>query len=175
MPCSETELLGKEYLHSVGDDLFARLMMHNTRLRKGCLYTGDVLSGIHPGAIISPYATFTSEKHKEDVWESVRSLEFSSLPSRREALFLFENEADLQKAPNKWWSGQSRRTLRARIARGSLVHKADSRLLDCYENEWEENARRYWNGLQTDEPIFEVVVQGRVYFPDWESFPDLRI
>jgi hypothetical protein len=70
MPCSETELLGKEYLHSVGDDLFAWLMMHNTRLRKGCLYTGDLLSGIHPGQIISPYATFTSEIRKEDAWEA---------------------------------------------------------------------------------------------------------
>jgi hypothetical protein len=175
LPCSETELLGKEYLHSIGDDLFARLMMHNTRLRKGCLYTGDLLSDIHPGEIISPYTTFTSEQRKEDAWESVRNLEFLSLPSRREALFLFENEADLQKASSKWWSGQSRRALRARIVRGSLAHKADSRLLDCYEGEWEENARRYWRGLQTDEPIFEIVVQGVVYLPGWESFPDLGI
>jgi hypothetical protein len=31
----------------------------------------------------------------------------------------------------------------------------------------------YWSGLQTDDPIFEVVVQGQVYFPDWGTFPPL--
>jgi hypothetical protein len=54
-------------------------MMHNTRLRKGYLYTGEELAGIHPGASISPYTTSTSEKHKEGVWESVRSEEFPSV------------------------------------------------------------------------------------------------
>ena len=148
--------------------------MHNTRLRKGYLYTGEQLSGIDPGMILSPYTAFTSERRKEDVWEAVRKQEFPRLPSRHDALFLFENEADLQKAWIKWWNGQSRRTLRAQIVEGALVHKADSRFLDCHESEWEENARRYWSELQTEDPIFEIVVQGRLYFPDWETFPSLK-
>jgi hypothetical protein len=116
------------YLHSVGDDLFARVMMHNTRLRKGHLYTGDVLAYIDPGMIISPYFAFNSEMLKEDVWESVRGQEFPICPSRRQALFLFENEDDLQKASSKWWRGQYRRTLKAHIVDDRLMHKADSRL-----------------------------------------------
>jgi hypothetical protein len=115
--------------------------MHNTRLHMGYLYTGALLSGIHPGMIISPYTAFTSERHKEDVWESVRSREFPSRPSRRDALFLFDNEDDLRKATSKWWSTQSRHALRVNIVQGSLMHRADSQLLDCDTDDYEENAR----------------------------------
>jgi hypothetical protein len=123
--------------------------------------------------IISPYASFTSEKPKEEVWESVRHRQFPELPSRHEAFFLFETEGDLQKASRKWWSGQTRQVLRAQIIHGALVHKADSNFLDSSQNEWEASAKAYWSSLETDEPIFEIVVQGCVYFPDWKTFPTL--
>lgn len=162
----------RTYLHSIRDDMFGKVMLHNVRLGKGYLRTGGALAGFTPhGAILSPYTAFNSEKAKEDVWETVRIQQFAGLPSRRDALFLFESGADLQKASVKWWAGQPRRTLKAQITEGAALHKADSRLLDSTEDQWEENAQRYWRGLQTDDPIFEVIVQGVVCFPEWETFP----
>jgi hypothetical protein len=146
-------------------------MMHNTRARKGFLPTRDAFAGfVSDGTILSPYTAFTSESAKEDAWETVRAQQFPGLPSRRDALFLFESEADLQKASEKWWADQPRRVLKAQVTEGAALHKADSRLLDSTEGQWEENARRYWCGVQTDDPVFEVVVQGVVYFPEWETF-----
>lgn len=166
----------KTYLHSVPDDLFGITMLHNTRGRKGYLPTRDAMVGfgMDNGEILSAYTTFTSESAKEDVWDTIRVQQFPSLPSRRDALFLFDSEMDLQRASEKWWAGQRRRTLKVHISEGAALHKADSRLLDSTEDQWEENAQRYWRGLQTDAPIFEVIVQGVVYFPEWEMFPMLE-
>jgi hypothetical protein len=164
------------YLHSVRDDLFGRVMLHNTRGHKGYLPTRDALAGfVTDGTILSPYTVFNSERAKEDVWEAVRVQQFPGLPSRRDALFLFESEADLEKASERWWAGQARRTFKTHITEGAALHKADSRLLDSTEDQWEENAQRYWRGAQTDDPILEAVVQGVIYFPEWETFPSLDL
>lgn len=166
------EISMKTYWHSIGDDMFARVMMHNTRLREGFLLTGAALAALLPeGSIISPYSSFTNERPKEDMWEDLRFKNFPHLPSRKNALFLFEDELSLQIAEKKWWPGQSRKNLSAQVVDGSSIHKADSNWLDCTEEAWERNANAYWSGLTTPEPIFEVVVQGQIYFPDWQEFP----
>lgn len=150
------------------------MMLHNTRLREGILPTGNILNGFLPsGTIISPYTFFNSQPRKEEAWESIRVNDFPDLPSRRDAIFLFENETDLENANQKWWPGEPRRSLQAVIIDGSLLHKADTSLLDCLEDAWESNARTYWSGDQTENPLFEVIVQGAIYFPEWKSFPML--
>lgn len=163
----------KPYWHSIGDDIFASIMMNNTRLCKGFLSTGDLLSSIiPPGAIISRYSNFTNEKPKEDVWEKVRLESVPHLPTRKDALFLFDDEIFMRRALESWWAGQNRQILRAHVlAEKSKLHRADAKWLDCTKEKWGENAHAYWSGVATDDPIFEVVVQGIVIFPDWETFP----
>lgn len=162
------------YIHTISNDVFANIMLHNTRLRKGYLPTGDALESIWPeGCIISPYSSFTNEQEKEEKWETVRKKEFPNLPSRKNALFLFDDKNSLEAAMTSWWSGQKRLELTAQIPEGAKIHKADAKLLDCNMCDYDQNAHAYWSGDTTDKPIFEIVVQGIVFFPDWESFPML--
>jgi hypothetical protein len=167
-------LLDTLFWHSIPNDTFGATMLHNTRLRRGWLPSGGLMRPHLPdGAIASPYSSFTSERPKEDVWEEVRRLSFPGCPSRREALFLFDDETSLQGAQDFWWPNQPRRLLAVRVAAESALHRGDARWLDGREESWRERARDYWGGKRTDLPIIEVVVQGIVFFPDWESFPGL--
>jgi hypothetical protein len=51
------------------------------------------------------------------------------------------------------------------------MHKADSLWLNARAEQFEENAEKYWEGEMTESPFPEVIVNGALYFPDWESFP----
>lgn len=169
--------MSRTYWHVIGDDVHAGMMLNNTRLRKGMLWTGEIMRQIlgplqSKHMIISPYATFNTQPQKEKIWEDIRLSEYPNLPSRREALFLFETKDDLERASQKWWPGRPRRCLQAVVQQG-FVHKADACLLDCFEPEWPDKARAYWSGGRTADPLFEVVVQGAIYFPEWETFPML--
>lgn len=158
--------------HSISDDIFATIMLNNTRLKKGFLHTAEVMRSFMPeGTIASPYSYLTAEKPKENVWEEVRASQFSSLPSRDGCLFLFEDEDSYNKACKIWWPNQNRRKLIAEIVKGSIVHRGDVKWLDATEPNWRNNAAAYWRGETTQDPLFELVVQGAVFFPEWEKFP----
>ena len=122
----------------------------------------DIASGV--GTSYSLSSLFNGNKQKEDVWERIREVEFSSLPSRKNALFLFD-EINLACEANRKWFACSRDLVRVRLVEGyTVVHKADSRWLDTFENQWESAARNYWKGIMTmDNPFPEIVAEGMVY------------
>lgn len=160
-----------EYFHSIPINQFGAMMLNNVRLRSGFLLTGEIQQALPKGSVISPYTSFNSEQEKEKTWEDIRQKNFPNLPSRSNALFLFDDMSDLNKASELWWKDSLRKTLNAIVLPESKTHKADSKWLNCTEDTYSENASHYWQSEATSDPIFETVVQGIVYFPEWNDFP----
>jgi hypothetical protein len=117
---------------------------------------------------VTRYGVFGNAE-KEDAWERARQAVDKNLPTRQHDLFLFDDKAMADRARQTWFPNEDRLLIDARIAVGSRIHRADSRWLDCGPPQWGENAERYWRGEMTDEPFPEIVVDGAVYFPGWET------
>lgn len=158
------------YFHVIGFDCFAKMMMHNTKLREGLCPSGSVLAPFMPeGTIISPYSSFNDNQGKEAVWERIRRSGFPNLPSRIGALFLFDGEAAMEKARQNWWPHRECMYLEVEIRDGT-THRADAQWLNSPERQWEESAHAYWSGTATADPIHEVLLHGYAYFPEWQTF-----
>ena len=137
-------------------------LLHNAELRDGFVSSVSFYTGIPEGSG-TLYNLCNDSRNKEDVWERVRADEFPLLPSRKNALFLFDDINAACEA-NRIWFRLSRDLVRVRIVDESIVHKADSRWLDAYEDEWESAARNYWKGIMTRGNLFpEIVTRGEVY------------
>jgi hypothetical protein len=81
-------------------------------------------------------------------------------------MFLFEDRDDGNHGPN-----ETRTLVQPRIVKGSTIHVADARLLECHERDWDGNAIKYWQDGATAFPLREVLVDGTVYFPRWQTEP----
>jgi hypothetical protein len=148
------------------------MMLHNVWLAEG-IGTSIAMMSRTPGLerAVSPYAIKIMSDAKEQAWEAARLAVNAKLPSRKGAVFLFESEGQAAAAMQTWFPKETRTLIEARIVKGATVHVADTRLLDCRENEWDANARKYWQGEMTAAPFREVLVDGRVYFPGWRAKP----
>ncbi len=73
----------------------------------------------------------------------------------------------------KWFSSEERVAVRAVAFPPPLasVHRADAGWLSRPEAEWEDAAIHYWRGTASQAPLFELMVQGKIYFPDWQNPP----
>ena len=61
--------------------------------------------------------------------------------------------------------------LKVRVDRNAKILRADAGWLDAQESQWTSNATRYWKGEMTADPHPEIIVEGAVYFPDWQDPP----
>jgi hypothetical protein len=141
-------------------------MLHNAWLTQGLCSSASLLAQV-PGweGIGSRYGLSRSSDNKEQAWEAVRLTVTSKLPSRKGAISLFEDESTATTAVKGWFPNETRALVEARIVKGSTVHVADARLLECHEQGWDANANKYWQGEMTASPLREVLVSGTVYFP----------
>lgn len=156
------------HLTTLGDVLLLR----NTPLYEGMCPSASALATL-PGleGVSTPYSFFNMYDPKEGLWETVRQREFSTLPSRMKALFLFDDPDAVSKAQQLWFPNESRIVLEARVVKPTMLHRADARWLDSHESEWETSARNYWSARMTDDPIVECIAYGQVYFPRWREPP----
>jgi len=161
-------ITSEQYYHSIRNDQFTAALLHNVRLRKGILFTNINLP---KGSITSPYTYFNNEQHKETVWDKIREKFYPNLPTRHDAFFMFNDLKTIEIAKDLWWKKEIRKTLVVNITQNTKIHRADTRLLDCFENEYESNAHKYWQGQETEKPLIEIVSNGLLYFPQWETFP----
>lgn len=147
---------------------------HNAYL--GCGVVRSIGAGLEDGTlpegVTTPYNIANRNQETEALWEQVRKREFGGLPSRSNALFLFEREEDVQEARRLWFPNEQRPCVRVRIIEGASLHRADAKWLDAPS---EEAARRYWSGDTANNPLLEIVVQGCVYFPDWNAGPPFQL
>lgn len=101
---------------------------------------------------------------RELVFEKVRVEKFYCAPSRRNCIFLFDSENDIQKWKNA--IGTSVRQYQVLVVRaiGNILRVDSNNLPKGNEpfSEWESKAYKYWNCELTDDPSIEVLAEGQV-------------
>jgi hypothetical protein len=147
------------------------LIRHNARLAKGVIMSVGVTAMMGLSGATTRHAMSAAENAKEQLWERTRLQINEALPSRMKALYCFEKRELADRAAREWFGNEARLTLKLRITTTALTHTGDAMLLEAREQDWQDAAEQYWKGKMTDRPFPETVVQGAVYFPDWESFP----
>lgn len=58
----------KEFFHVIRNSTFSKIMLHNTYLREGYIYS-EQMQQLPSGGIASPYNHFNTESEKENLWE----------------------------------------------------------------------------------------------------------
>ena len=164
------QLMPREYWHLTRRR--AGLLLHNVALAEGICCSMSAFATL-PGLedVVSPYAFGATGDQKEQVWETIREKVSPHHPSRRNAIFLFDDEGLADRLRQGWFGAEDRIKLEARIVEGSRVHRADAKWLDCVQSDWEIAALMYWTGNMTSEPVPEILVHGAVYFPKWREAP----
>lgn len=147
-------------------------LFNNAFLGKGVVTTISAINKM-PGmaGALTPYAMKVRTDPKEIVWERVRREINPRLPTRDGALFLVRNEEEAKNISAKWFPGENRHLLRAQIIIPSGFWCCDAQWLNANEEKWEQNAHRYWKSEMSDDPKREWLVDGAVYFLDWEKPP----
>lgn len=161
------------YWHSTGSTMF----LWNSKLRQGWCPSISWIVEQNPemADATTLYAALNAHQDKEQVWEQIRSAEFSHLPSRNKALFVFPTLGELEMAENTWWQVTQRRRVQILVAADANIHAADSRWLDGEPSNWEENSRRYWSGELSSVPLREVIVHGMAWIPNIGDYEPITL
>jgi hypothetical protein len=150
-----------------------KLLFNNVRCARGDLFSVSLLSDDENTAnAASGYGGRARTDLKEQEFERIRKEHFQDRPSRINGLFVFDDLHTAECAAVRWFSTDPRIILEARLVVGASIHRGDAIWLDRAElGDWIQCASAYWDGQLTDDPLIEVVVKGRVFFPRWEEFP----
>lgn len=152
-------------------DFKDQILSHNLFLTKGLMGAPSLVD--HPGVGNTFYMTATGEnKIREQIFEEIRAKEFSSLPSRRSAIWLFDNFSLAQKCGEKWnFVKQGRDLLEVEIVFCRQMIKVDSKWVTCVATEYINNARKYWSGEMSDDPEPEILFDGALQLlgDHWQS------
>jgi len=169
------EIDEKPYWHIVPTHgMNAMLFYNNVRAGKGALLS--VSAGIeaepHLENAHTPYSLSRMNDEKEALFENIRINKYPERPSRLKTIYLFDDYSLVERALNEWFKDESRAVHECRALANSITHVADTNWLNCYQNEWEICAEKYWSGSMSDKPFPEIRIHGAVYFPEYETFPD---
>ena len=147
-------------------------LLHNVFLGKGHTPSASLMAAAHSG-FVSNYQVLNRQPDKEALWERVRAEIAPALPSRLGAFFMFEDLETAERGRQRWFSTASLIAVRAvaLAPRSATLHRGDTAWLDLPETEWREAAIRYWQGTASQAPLFEMLVHGQIFFPDWETPP----
>lgn len=151
-------------------------LAHNVFIGKGCTTTVSAHRQIPELKDAgTPYQFLNRTPEKERIWEEIREREYPDRPPREGALFAFDSEELAKRMQQQWFSDEGRILVRLHPLPGAQTFRADAAWLDQADDPGvaRERARRYWAGESTDNPLHEVVVCGRVWFPDWQDWAEL--
>ncbi|GAB2769446.1 DUF2441 domain-containing protein [Salinimicrobium soli] len=113
---------------------------------------------------------------REEVFEKVRLQIDSNLPSRKRGLWICRKE----ELP-KWWDileSPKKKIFEVKLLNGKKMETDEHycELKNLSIEEFEENARLYWKGKFTDEPIKEILFEGKFQVVGvYESLEELKI
>lgn len=148
------------------------MLLHNAAIGEGYLKSLDVLlAGLRPRSLKKGPGL-----DAEDLLEEVRRGEFPDRPSRLRSYFLNQNKplAELRQQTLK---RQPMRVVRCHlIMQFCKIHFADMGIYEKLDGGAlkPEIARQYWAEFvpknPDEESRLEVLVEGDLYFPDWQSF-----
>ncbi len=168
------EVSEKQYWHLVPKrGTNAMMFYNNVMVGKGAL--PSVSAGIRAEPHIenaqTPYSFSRLGDGKEEVFEKVRKEAYPMHPSRLKSIYLFDDYSLVERALAEWFSNEQKTVHECRVLFGSAIHKADTTWLNCYPNDWQECAKKYWAGTMSDNPFPETIVDGAIYFPAYGAFP----
>jgi len=163
----------KKYWHLVpikGAD--AMMFYNNVMVGKGALLSvsAGIRSEPHIENAQTPYSSNLNNS-KECVFEKVRKADYPTCPSRLKSIYLFDDYDLVEKACVEWFANAPKTVHECRVLVGSTIHKADTGWLNCYPDKWEVCAKSYWAGTMSEAPFPEIIVDGAIYFPFFETFP----
>lgn len=128
------------------------------------------LKNVKEGNIIPdnlPAISYDISKHfmmlaRELVWESIRIKYFPECPSRQKCLWLIKDEETVRKwLPVLGFCNGTYSIVRVRAT--GIIAEVDSQLLVNGSeplSDWYENARKYWSGEMTNNPLSEILFNG---------------
>lgn len=147
----------------------SQILLHNSIVGKGTVWSASALAFGELADITTPYAFATAGSAKEQLWEEVRVRIAPDAPTRNKALFAFLSSDDAKRANIEWFSGSKREPVRFRPLQANAI-VVDARWLDKAPSDWESAATCYWNGNATADPRWEVILNGSVFLIDWQTF-----
>ncbi|MGH7855836.1 MAG: DUF2441 domain-containing protein [Candidatus Binatia bacterium] len=107
---------------------------------------------------------YAAELLKEYVFEEVRAARFTSCPSRRKCLFLFESTDPERYIRSIGSDPRLYNVVEVELLESASLHRADPRLLDCNRLRYGglvRQAERYWRGVPEGVPGAEILFRGR--------------
>ncbi|WP_315722744.1 MULTISPECIES: hypothetical protein [unclassified Bradyrhizobium] len=149
------------------------LLKHNARAGNGVVSSISFLVSNGLEKAVSPFYAGRWNDKKEVFWEDVRLRAFNTLPERLRAFYCFESRELAERAIREWFAGKelfAREILELRIAETARLHRCDAQWLEVPDEQWQSSAEAYWEGKMTANPFPEVLVDGEVYFPSWQTF-----
>ncbi|MFN3242968.1 MAG: hypothetical protein ACE37K_15820 [Planctomycetota bacterium] len=108
----------------------------------------------------------------EDAFEGHRP---EGKPRREGSLFVFESEDDAREHHAKMTDG---RLYEVEVPDADVLHRGDMQLTEQVRSHLEdcatcgELARRYWDGLETDAPVIELIVRSSEVVREIDVSPD---
>jgi hypothetical protein len=162
-------IINRDYWHLTHD---GGVLPHNVFISEGFSLSISAVNLLENMAeAVTLYGAGARFADKEKAWEEIRKAEFPALPTRINALFLFETKELAQRATADWFGNDNRPLVRAQLVDGSPIFRADAKWLDgATSNNVKDRARKYWLGEMTPDPMPEIIVCGLVYFPDWQQW-----
>jgi len=107
----------------------------------------------------------------ESKFEEIRKKNYPDRPSRTECFYMSLTQ-ELAEQRKAIWGSKDREIFRCRIIPAQAkILAADMTFYNNFEDtENEELIHNYWNGVIKDESEIEILFDGSLYFPDWQSF-----
>lgn len=159
-------------------------LLHNTFLGKGIAPAmTDLLKGI---SINQCQENNKVKQRVEEIFERIRSNEYSHRPSRLRCYFLSLSKQVAEKRFKDWNKYSDDRHIIVKcylILSSGKYHLAN---ISEYEEATKKNAistieeyaRSYWEGVteaDTGDKRIELLADSALYFPDWNNFPKIEL
>ena len=130
--------------------------------------TAKDLSCYWQGLISRPENNYVYQFRKEYIVEEIRKSEFPDLPSRKRSIFMIDTQweeyAELfLRGMGFRDSNLNGRTLTIVEPLQGNLHRADMEKLNVEDldySEIEDAARKYWNGMESYVPMYEILFEG---------------
>jgi hypothetical protein len=146
-------------------------LSHNLYVSNGI--TGAPALADHPDVVNTFYMTASGEnKVREQFFEEVRAKDFPMLPSRKSALWLFDNKELALRCGDKWgFIKQGRDLIEVEILLCNKMIKVDSKWINQEAREYSRNAQSYWSGEMTEASEPEILFDGalKLLGDTWKS------
>lgn len=150
------------------------ILLNNAWLNRGVVASVSVISrmpGLENAITLNDFRPALGPF--ESILEQVRAKHFQGKPSRRGAFYAFDDRAVCELYARLWAPGAPVHILRCVVENNANVHCGHLGLLNNPpQQNWLAIANSYWSAEKGPAPDhWEYVIDGQVFFPDWQNPP----